>query len=145
MNWLRCRCRNQCDFSWILSGVPRKTWCKSSSEVRAGKESERSALLVTLCKRTFREKTIIFLRSKKLAHQLRIVFSLLGMKCEELHGDLSQEQVSLEFWSKYNFLTQGAATESFATVPRWRRRFFNGHGPCFSWFGHQGDRNRDQL
>ncbi|KAK0478485.1 DEAD-domain-containing protein [Armillaria novae-zelandiae] len=60
--------------------------------VRAGKESERSALLVTLCKRTFREKTIIFLRSKKLAHQLRIVFSLLGMKCEELHGDLSQEQ-----------------------------------------------------
>ncbi len=113
--------------------------------VRAGKESERSALLVTLCKRTFREKTIIFLRSKKLAHQLRIVFSLLGMKCEELHGDLSQEQVSLEFWSKYNFLTQGAATESFATVPRWRRRFFNGHGPCFSWFGHQGDRNRDQL
>ncbi|KAJ7254091.1 DEAD-domain-containing protein [Mycena haematopus] len=60
--------------------------------VRAGKEAERSALLVTLCKRTFRTNVIIFLRSKKLAHQMRIVFSLLGMKCDELHGDLTQEQ-----------------------------------------------------
>lgn len=60
--------------------------------VRAGKDSERSALLVALCKRTFKNRVIIFLRSKKLAHQMRIVFSLLGLKCEELHGDLSQEQ-----------------------------------------------------
>lgn len=61
--------------------------------VRAGKESDRSAILVALCKRTFKSNVIIFVRSKKLAHQMRIVFSLLGMKCEELHGDLSQEQV----------------------------------------------------
>ncbi|XP_006454358.1 hypothetical protein AGABI2DRAFT_114110 [Agaricus bisporus var. bisporus H97] len=60
--------------------------------VRAGKEAERSAMLVTLCRRTFKRRVIVFLRSKKLAHQMRIVFSLLGMKCEELHGDLSQEQ-----------------------------------------------------
>ncbi|KAG6879285.1 nucleolar DEAD-box protein required for synthesis of 60S ribosomal subunit [Termitomyces sp. T32_za158] len=60
--------------------------------VRAGKEQERSALLVALCKSTFKTSVIIFLRSKKLAHQMRIVFSLLGLKCEELHGDLSQEQ-----------------------------------------------------
>ncbi|KAJ6575136.1 P-loop containing nucleoside triphosphate hydrolase protein [Mycena capillaripes] len=60
--------------------------------VRAGKEAERSALLVTLCKRTFKTNVIIFLRSKKLAHQMRIVFSILGMKCDELHGDLTQEQ-----------------------------------------------------
>ncbi|OCH96178.1 DEAD-domain-containing protein [Obba rivulosa] len=60
--------------------------------VRAGKEAERSALLVALCKRTFRFRSIIFFRSKKLAHQMRIVFSLLGMKSDELHGDLSQEQ-----------------------------------------------------
>jgi ATP-dependent RNA helicase DDX27 len=62
--------------------------------VRAGKEAERSALLVALCKRTFKSGVIIFFRSKKLAHQMRIMFSLLDMKCEELHGDLSQEQVS---------------------------------------------------
>ncbi|KAF9270251.1 DEAD-domain-containing protein [Marasmius fiardii PR-910] len=60
--------------------------------VRAGKEAERSALLVTLCKRTFKSNVIIFVRSKKLAHQLRIVFSLVGLKSEELHGDLTQEQ-----------------------------------------------------
>jgi len=60
--------------------------------VRAGKEPERSALLVALCKRTFKSNVIIFFRSKKLAHQMRIVFGLLGLKCEELHGDLSQEQ-----------------------------------------------------
>ena len=61
--------------------------------VRAGKEAERSAMVITLCKRTFKHRAIVFLRSKKLAHQMRIVFGLLGMKCEELHGDLSQEQV----------------------------------------------------
>ncbi|TBU48353.1 DEAD-domain-containing protein [Dichomitus squalens] len=60
--------------------------------VRAGKEAERSALLVALCKRTFKSRVIIFFRSKKLAHQMRIVFRLLDMKCDELHGDLSQEQ-----------------------------------------------------
>lgn len=62
--------------------------------VRAGKEAERSALLVALCKRSFKFGVIIFFRSKKLAHQLRIVFSILGLKCDELHGDLTQEQVS---------------------------------------------------
>lgn len=68
--------------------------------VRAGKESERSALLVSLCKRTFKTRVIVFLRSKKLAHQLRIVFSLVGLKADELHGDLTQEQVS--FCSYFN-------------------------------------------
>lgn len=70
--------------------------------VRAGKDDDRSALLVTLCKRTFKTNVIVFLRSKKLAHQMRIVFSLLGMRCEELHGDLSQEQVSnIQFHSHF--------------------------------------------
>jgi ATP-dependent RNA helicase DDX27 len=61
--------------------------------VRAGKEAERSAVLVALCKRTFKAGVIVFFRSKKLAHQLRIVFGLFNMKCDELHGDLTQEQV----------------------------------------------------
>lgn len=62
--------------------------------VRAEKEVDRTALLVTLCKRSFKQGVIVFLRSKKLAHQIRIVFGLLGMKAEELHGDLTQEQAS---------------------------------------------------
>ena len=61
--------------------------------VRAGMESGRPAILVSLCKRTFKHQVIIFLRTKKLAYQMRIVFGLLGMSCEELHGDLTQEQV----------------------------------------------------
>lgn len=60
--------------------------------VRAEKEADRTALLVTLCKRIFRQRVIIFFRSKKLAHQVRVLFGLLDMNAEELHGDLSQEQ-----------------------------------------------------
>ncbi|PIL31978.1 transporter [Ganoderma sinense ZZ0214-1] len=75
---------------------PRRTTARGLLQefvrVRAGKEAERSALLVALCKRTFKSRVIIFFRSKKLAHQMRIVFRLLNMKCDELHGDLSQEQ-----------------------------------------------------
>lgn len=60
--------------------------------VKAGREADRAPLLVTLCKRTFKERVIIFYRSKKLAHQMRILFGLLGMRADELHGDLTQEQ-----------------------------------------------------
>ncbi|KIJ25753.1 hypothetical protein M422DRAFT_273273 [Sphaerobolus stellatus SS14] len=59
--------------------------------VRAGEE-DRAAILAALCRRSFKNRVIVFLRSKKLAHQMRIVFGLLGMKCDELHGDLTQEQ-----------------------------------------------------
>lgn len=55
-------------------------------------DEHRAALLLTLCMRTFRDQVIIFVRSKKLAHQLKIVFGLLGLSAAELHGDLSQEQ-----------------------------------------------------
>ncbi|KAE9411109.1 DEAD-domain-containing protein [Gymnopus androsaceus JB14] len=75
---------------------PKKSVARNLTQefvrVRAGKEAERSAMLVALCKRTFKTNVIVFLRSKKLAHQIRIVFSILGMKCAELHGDLTQEQ-----------------------------------------------------
>jgi ATP-dependent RNA helicase DDX27 len=67
--------------------------------VRSGKEQERLAMLLALCKYTFRHKVIIFLRSKKLAHHVRIAFSLLGLRCGELHGNLTQEQV----WSNLNY------------------------------------------
>ena len=63
--------------------------------VRAEREKERPALLAALCKRTCKQGVIIFFRSKKLAHQMRVVFGLLDMKAEELHGDLTQEQVRM--------------------------------------------------
>ena len=89
--------------------------------VRAEKETERSGLLVALCKRSFKAGVIIFFRSKRLAHQMRIVFSLLDMKCEELHGDLTQEQVcdllmvNLPFIYHRNFCS---APQCSASIPK---------------------------
>ncbi len=59
----------------------------------SGEDRVRAACLLSLCKRTVKEKCIIFFRSKALAHQMRIVFGLCGMKAAELHGNLTQEQV----------------------------------------------------
>ena len=61
-------------------------------EKQVAEDEHRAALLLTLCMRTFRDQVIIFVRSKKLAHQLKIIFGLLGLTAAELHGDLSQEQ-----------------------------------------------------
>lgn len=75
---------------------PKRTTARGLTQefvrVRTEKEADRIALLVSLCKRTFRQRVIIFYKSKKLAHQMRVVFGLLDMKAEELHGDLTQEQ-----------------------------------------------------
>ena len=61
-------------------------------ELQEAEDQQRASLLLTLCMRTFRAQVIIFVRSKKLAHQLKILFGLLGLSAAELHGDLSQEQ-----------------------------------------------------
>ncbi|KAJ2147595.1 nucleolar DEAD-box protein required for synthesis of 60S ribosomal subunit [Coemansia sp. RSA 678] len=59
--------------------------------VRSGKDEDRTALLAALCKRQIKRRCIIFFRSKMAAHQMRIVFGLLGLRAGELHGNLSQE------------------------------------------------------
>ncbi|KAJ2787408.1 nucleolar DEAD-box protein required for synthesis of 60S ribosomal subunit [Coemansia interrupta] len=59
--------------------------------VRTNRDEDRTALLAALCKRHFKSKCIVFFRSKAAAHQMKIVFGLLGMKAGELHGNLSQE------------------------------------------------------
>lgn len=65
--------------------------------VRIRSDDTRSPALVALCKRTVRERCIIFFRSKALAHQMRVVFGLCGLKAAELHGNLTQEQASSRF------------------------------------------------
>ncbi|KAL1413678.1 nucleolar DEAD-box protein required for synthesis of 60S ribosomal subunit [Vanrija albida] len=60
--------------------------------VRIREDDLRSPSLLTLCQRTVRERCIIFFRSKALAHQMRVVFGLFGLKAAELHGNLTQEQ-----------------------------------------------------
>lgn len=64
----------------------------SAAERKNAEDGQRASLLLSLCMRTFRDQVIIFVRSKKLAHQLKIIFGLLGLSAAELHGDLSQEQ-----------------------------------------------------
>jgi ATP-dependent RNA helicase DDX27 len=74
---------------------PKKSLAKGLTQefVRVKRENERMAILLALCVRTAKRAVIIFVRSKKLAHQLRVVFGILGLKATELHGDLTQEQV----------------------------------------------------
>lgn len=60
--------------------------------VRIRSEDTRSPSLLALCKRTIKQRCIVFFRSKALAHQMKVVFGLCGLKAAELHGNLSQEQ-----------------------------------------------------
>lgn len=77
---------------------PKKSLARGLTQefVRVKRESERQAILLTLCVRTAKRGVIVFLRSKKLAHQMRVVFGLLGLRATELHGDLTQEQVHVD-------------------------------------------------
>ncbi|WVQ73176.1 ATP-dependent RNA helicase DRS1 [Cryptococcus sp. DSM 104548] len=73
---------------------PKRNTAKGLTQefVRIRSDDTRSPSLLALCKRTIREKCIIFFRSKALAHQMRILFGLYGLKAAELHGNLTQEQ-----------------------------------------------------
>lgn len=62
--------------------------------VRQGKEDKRLAYLMYICEKIYTERVIIFFRQKKEAHRVRVVFALCGLKASELHGNMSQEQVS---------------------------------------------------
>ena len=60
--------------------------------LRANKEHEREALLLSLCTRTYRQRVIVFLSSKWHAHRIKILFGLAGLNAAELHGNLTQQQ-----------------------------------------------------
>lgn len=60
--------------------------------IRKEHEAEREAICLALCLRTFHTRCIVFCREKRRAHRLRILFGLVGLKVEELHGNLTQAQ-----------------------------------------------------
>ncbi|KAF9583304.1 nucleolar DEAD-box protein required for synthesis of 60S ribosomal subunit [Lunasporangiospora selenospora] len=60
--------------------------------IRQHREEDRPAVLLALCSRTFKNRVIIFFRSKASAHQMKIIFGLMGLRAAELHGNLTQEQ-----------------------------------------------------
>lgn len=60
--------------------------------LRPSREHEREAVLFALVTRTFRERAIVFVSSKKQAHRLHVLFGLASLRCAELHGNLTQQQ-----------------------------------------------------
>ena len=62
--------------------------------LRPGREDKRLGYLMYLCQSIYTDRAIIFFRQKKAAHRARIIFGLCGIKAAELHGSMSQEQVS---------------------------------------------------
>lgn len=62
--------------------------------LRPGRETKRMGYLLYLCANVYSDRVIVFFRQKKEAHRARIIFGLSGLKATELHGSMSQEQVS---------------------------------------------------
>ncbi|XP_048484168.1 probable ATP-dependent RNA helicase DDX27 [Plutella xylostella] len=60
--------------------------------IRKERESDREAILAALVCRTFRDRAVIFVQTKKQAHRLHIALGMLGVKVAELHGALNQPQ-----------------------------------------------------
>eukprot|EP00795_Rhopilema_esculentum_P001939 gene1939-16447_t len=60
--------------------------------IRPTREGDRLAIATALCCRTFNEHCLVFCQTKKLAHNLRIILGMFGLKVGELHGDLNQLQ-----------------------------------------------------
>jgi ATP-dependent RNA helicase DDX27 len=87
--------------------------------LRPGRETKRMGYLLYLCANVYTDRVIVFFRQKKEAHRARIIFGLSGLKATELHGSMSQEQVSIcgQFLeSSANRVTAYHQRRSF---PRW--------------------------
>ena len=55
-------------------------------------EQYREATLLYLAKELYKEKVIIFFKTKSQCHRSAILFGLSGLRCCELHGNLTQNQ-----------------------------------------------------
>lgn len=112
-----------------------------------GEDRTRAACLLALCKRTVKDKCIVFFRSKALAHQMRIVFGLSGLKAAELHGNLTQEQVRCLYCSRSNILIffLSPATASTPGFQGQYCRLSPRHRSCISRSRYQGCGDCDQL
>ncbi|CAR21493.1 putative ATP-dependent RNA helicase [Lachancea thermotolerans CBS 6340] len=81
----------------IMIDPPRQAAAKLTQEfVRVRKRDElKPALLFHLIRKLddlSQKRVVVFVARKEVAHKLRIILGLLGMKVAELHGSLSQEQ-----------------------------------------------------
>lgn len=60
--------------------------------IRSDRETDREPILAALVCRTFRDRCMVFVQTKKQAHRLHILLGLLGVSVAELHGNLTQPQ-----------------------------------------------------
>lgn len=61
--------------------------------IRAGNEGgNREGMLLALLTRTYTHQVIVFFDTKVAAHRLMVLAGLCGIKCAELHGNLTQPQ-----------------------------------------------------
>ena len=92
----------------IMINPPKQAASRLIQEfVRIRKRDQlKPALLFNLIRKLDnmgQKRIVVFVARKELAHRLRIILGLLGMKAAELHGSLSQEQ-RLDSVSKFKSL-----------------------------------------
>lgn len=59
-------------------------------KIRKNNESDREAILLALCTRTFTSNVLVFFTYKVETHRFKLLFDLMGLKAAELHGNMSQ-------------------------------------------------------
>ncbi|RKP36995.1 P-loop containing nucleoside triphosphate hydrolase protein [Dimargaris cristalligena] len=62
--------------------------------IRPNREADRPAVLLSLCRKTYKRRCIIFFRSKLAVREMKILFGLCGLSAAEIHGNLNQAQRS---------------------------------------------------
>lgn len=60
--------------------------------IRSTQEIHRIPIICALVCRTFSDNVMIFVPTKKLAHELRVILGLLKINVDELHGNLTMAQ-----------------------------------------------------
>lgn len=61
-------------------------------KLKTAHETNKDAVLLSLAHRTYKRRVIVFFKQKVLAHRFRILFGIAGLRCDELHGNLTQAQ-----------------------------------------------------
>jgi hypothetical protein len=64
-------------------------------------------MIIALIQRKFNDRVIVFVRTKSDCHRICMLLNLFGVKASELHGGLTQTQVSIcySFVFIYRLLT----------------------------------------
>ncbi|CDR97316.1 DEAD/DEAH box helicase domain containing protein, putative [Babesia bigemina] len=106
-----------------IQAAPRITVAKTlkCEMIQLPNDELREAAALYLCKQKYTSRTILFFQTKKAAHRAAVAFGLAGLKCGELHGDLSQskrfEQVEMFKDGRVNFLMASELASRGLDIP----------------------------